>query len=200
MAEWKIVDPKGAKGRTRRVFREVERSFRLVPFLFRAHAISPPALEGIWHAVRRLVRSNRGMRLPRIDRERIAVLVAAVNDSPYCVDGHSMVLEELGEPAAWRRALARGRIPRDLPARSWAVLAFARAVARRPAGPFASDLRRLRAAGASDRQIAEATAVASLHCYLNRFVNVADILEEARAEARGASQARRRILPAGTRR
>jgi uncharacterized peroxidase-related enzyme len=107
------------------------------------------------------------------DRERmlVATLVSAVNESSHCTDMHGYLLKEAGGDPAVPIAFARGETPDDLEPKDKALLEFARMITLGAQRITPADVDRVRQAGWSDEQIAEATLTAAYMNMMNRLAN-----------------------------
>lgn len=108
--------------------------------------------------------------LSRIARERIAVVVSAVNDCSYCIAHHAEALRQLRDEPAVVDALARGEVPENLAEPDRALLVWARSGANQPAATKASDLESLRACGYDERALLDAALTVAYFAFVNRLV------------------------------
>jgi AhpD family alkylhydroperoxidase len=99
------VRPSAASGLVAEVYRQVKRDFGAVVEPFALHASAPELLAGVWGAWRETV----AVGIVRRDlKEAVASAVSAINECPYCVDAHTMMLHAGGSHGA-AVAIAQGR-------------------------------------------------------------------------------------------
>jgi len=72
----------------RQVYSQMERDFGLVPPLT-IHSSQPEILAAVWSVVRESLLAGP---TPRVQREAVATAVSQLNQCPYCVAAHSMML------------------------------------------------------------------------------------------------------------
>jgi len=143
------VGLKGARGLLAGAYAQIRRDFLLAgPFLAQSQA--PEILAGFWCAFRESLVAGPAS---RAQREAIAQGVAQINQCPYCIDVHSMMLDGamLSTPPTGADTLA---------CREWAIATRtpAAAILRRP--PFPPG------------DAAQMIGTALVFHYLNRIVNV----------------------------
>jgi len=85
----KPVAPNSAEGLVARVYPQIKREFGALVEPFTLHSPSPELLAGAWSACREslLVGSVR-----RDVKEAVAATVSRINQCPYCVDAHTIML------------------------------------------------------------------------------------------------------------
>ncbi len=88
------VKPGVAKGLVADVYAQVQRDFGRVVEPFELHSPLPTLLAGAWMACRE---SELVGIVPRITKEVIAATVSQLNNCPYCVDAHTIMLTASGE-------------------------------------------------------------------------------------------------------
>ncbi len=108
--------------------------------------------------------------LPRIARERIAVVVSSANRCAYCVGHHGEAARQLGDDPVILDALGRGELPAALAPAERTVLAWARRAALEPWATGPAEIDALRASGLDDRGILDATLTVAYFSFVNRLV------------------------------
>lgn len=88
------VKPSSADGLVAGVYAQVERDFGRVVEPFQMHSPVPKLLAGAWMACRE---SELVGVVPRAMKEVIAATVSQLNQCPYCVDAHTIMLTAAGE-------------------------------------------------------------------------------------------------------
>ena len=139
----------------------------MTPNLMRTMANSPAVLEaylGLGSAL------GKGSLSPKL-REQISLAVSELNGCQYCLSAHSALGKMVGlgdeEIADSRRGLSPDR-------KTEAVLQFARKVVAERGWVSDDDVATLRAAGATDAELAEIVGVVALNTFSNYFNHVAE--------------------------
>ena len=88
------VSPATADGIVAEVYAQIKRDFGAVVEPFSLHSSLPGLLAGIWAACRETELTGI---VPRNVKEIIATAVSQVNQCPYCVDAHIIMLNAIGE-------------------------------------------------------------------------------------------------------
>ncbi len=88
----KVVAPNSAEGLAARVYPQIKKEFGALVEPFTLHSPSPELLAGAWSACREslLVGSVR-----REVKEAVAATVSRINQCPYCVDAHTIMLNAI---------------------------------------------------------------------------------------------------------
>ena len=145
----------------------VHKQLGVVPNMFRLIAQSPAVLQGFT--------SNNGALAKALDvktRERIALAVAEVNGCDYCLSAHSYLGLNLAKISP--EEIALNRTGRSSDAKANAAVGFAAKVVRERGHVTAADIRAVRDAGFSDREIVEILAVTAENIFTNLLNVVAD--------------------------
>jgi len=142
------------------VYSQMEREFQLAPPVT-IHSVIPELLAGVWSASRESLICGP---TDRVAREIVAATVSKLNECPYCVDVHSMMLDGAGRHDL-AEAVAAGPNARSLdPAMAglvkWAAATLSPGAEILSAAPFSE----------IDRPQLLGTAV--MFHYINRMVNV----------------------------
>lgn len=144
----------------------VEKQLGVVPNLFRLAALSPAALGGLTGLSGALSKA-----LDAKTRERIALAVAQVNGCDYCLSAHAYLGANLAKLDAGEISLARQG--RSADPKADAAVAFAAKVAHARGHVADTDIAAVRAAGFTDAQIVEITALVAENFLTNFLNNVA---------------------------
>jgi AhpD family alkylhydroperoxidase len=89
-----VVKPKSANGLVAQVYSQVKRDFGRIVEPFLVHSPLPELLAGAWMACRET--ELVGI-VPRETKEALATTISKLNQCPYCVDAHTIMLEAAGE-------------------------------------------------------------------------------------------------------
>ncbi len=147
----------------------VQRGLGVTPNMTRAMANSPAVLQGYLGLSGAL--ANGALR-PAI-REQIALAIAQANSCGYCLSAHSYLAEHVAHLSAADIADARRANSTDV--KTAAILKFAVAVNTTHGGVSSHDVDQLRAAGATDAEIAETIAHVGLNVLTNYFNKAAAV-------------------------
>ena len=141
-----------------------------VPGILTCFATHPPLLEHMLGLAESMLFTEGA--LGRANKEMLATFVSARNKCEYCADSHGHALQRNGGS----KAMLAAAMTCDVHASSIdpsqaALLAFVQQVTDDSQSIVPADVERLRAAGWSDLQIAEAIHLAALFACFNRVVN-----------------------------
>lgn len=142
----------------------VEKQLGVVPNLFRLTALSPAALTGLTS-----LNGALGKALDVKTRERIALAVAQVNGCDYCLSVHAYLAGNLAKLDAGEIALARQGRSGD--PKADAAVTFAAKIAQARGHVTDADIAAVRAAGFTDANIVEITALVAEN-FLTNFLNI----------------------------
>lgn len=152
-----------------RLLEAVQRSLGVTPNMTKAMANSPALLKGYLE----LSGALAGGVLPGTTRERLALAVAQGNACSYCLSAHSYLAEHVAGLSAAEIESARKSDAAD--PKVAALLAFATAVNDSRGAVTKDDLDAVRAAGATDEEIAETIGHVALNVLTNYFNKAADV-------------------------
>jgi uncharacterized peroxidase-related enzyme len=169
MSTLPLIDPATATGKAADLLAAVQRGLGVTPNMTRAMANAPALLDGYLALSGALSKGT----LKAATRERLALAVAQDNACDYCLSAHSYLAEHAAELAAADIAAARQGANDD--PRIAALLTFAIAVNTTRGGVSAEDLDAVRAAGASDEEIAEVIGHVALNVLTNYFNKAAGV-------------------------
>ena len=88
------VTPSKAEGLVAEVYSEIKQDFGRIVEPFTLHSSIPSLLAGVWMASRE---SELVGRVQRSIKEAIAASVSKLNQCPYCVDAHTIMIRATGE-------------------------------------------------------------------------------------------------------
>ena len=168
MQRIKAIDPETATENTKALLAEVQKADGTISTMERTMANSPAVLKGYLGFSEALAEGQLSARL----REMIALAVAEVNASQYCISLHSAGARSLGlsgdDLTACRRFSSAD--PKEE-----AALQFAFRVVITRGEASAEDLARIRRAGYIDAEIIEIIANVALSIFANYFNKVAGV-------------------------
>ena len=167
-----VVEEAEASGETAELYRSFRARFGRpdVPGILKCFATHPPLLRHMMDLSESLIFSEG--HLSRREKEMIAAFVSMQNECPYCADSHSFFFLVHGGDRDTLQAIQQ--CDAGAPALSDAeqvLLGFVEKVNRRSNEIDKADIERLRSAGWTDDQIAEAIHVAALFATFNRVAN-----------------------------
>lgn len=157
-----------APAASRPMLEAVKKQLGVVPNLYRLLANSPAALEGFLGISGAL---GKGM-VPAATRERIAMAVAEINGSNYCLSAHSYLGKSMAKLDD--AELTANRDGRSNDPKADAAIKFAAKVARERGHISEADLRAVKAAGYDDAQVIEIVQ----HVALNEFTNYINLVAQ----------------------
>ncbi len=88
------VKPSEAEGLVAQVYSQIKQDFGRIVEPFTLHSPIPQLLAGVWMASRE---SELVGDVPRETKEAIAACVSKLNQCPYCVDAHTIMLTAIGD-------------------------------------------------------------------------------------------------------
>jgi uncharacterized peroxidase-related enzyme len=163
------IEPEQATGDAKALLERVSRTFGLVPNMTKVMANSPALLHGY------LVLSG-ALATGTLDagvRERIAVAVAEANECEYCLSAHSYIGANIAKVD--EAELERARVADSRDAHTRAILRLADAVVRGRGEVSDEFFQQVRAAGVTEREIAETVGHVALNVLTNLFNKLARV-------------------------
>jgi len=158
----------GAPAASRPMLEATKKRLGSAPNVYRVVANSPAALEGLLGLSGAL---DKGA-LPPQTRERIALAVAEIDGSSYCLSAHSSNGKNIAKLDD--SEISANRDGRSNDAKADAAVMFAATVARECGHSSDDDMRKGRAAGYDDAQIVEIVE----HVALNVFTNYINLVAQ----------------------
>src|SRR6266849_2347604 len=168
MAWIRVIDPEGADGQLRDIYRAIASARGGIADVHRVQSLNARALRAHLELYRAVMFARST--LSRIARERLAVVVSAANRCAYCVAHHGEALRQLGDDHSTLNSLGRGELPPKLAAADLTLLRWAQQAALSPADCTEEAVRELRSLGFDDRAILDATLTAAYFSFVNRLV------------------------------
>ncbi len=160
-----LITPDSATGDARELLEATHKQLGRVPNLYAAMANSPTALKGYLDFRGALQQGRLDLRM----RERVALLVAELNDCDYCVAAHTFRGGKIGLAADDLLDTRRGR---SSDPKVHAALRFVVAVVQRHEGELRDTLAQALAAGWTEAEIGEIVAHVALNVFSNVFKQV----------------------------
>ncbi len=157
----RVVPPRSADGPVREVYAQSKREIGRLVEAVTMFSVDPPLLAASWAAFREPLLADGAA--PRAAKEAVAATVSRLNDCPYCVDAHAIMLYGSGAGAFATQLLSGGAVDAESTAGGELapVAAWAEAVSRGPArAPF------------DVVQAPEFVGVLVYFHFLNRVINV----------------------------
>ena len=169
MSTLPLIDPSTASEPAAGLLAGVQKSLGVTPNMTKAMANSPALLKGYVELSGALA---HGVLRPAV-REQIALAVAQDNACNYCLSAHSYLAEHVAHLSADDIAAARRSEATDT--KTAALLTFATAVNDQRGSVTSGQIDAVRAAGASDEEIAETIGQVALNVLTNFFNKAADV-------------------------
>jgi uncharacterized peroxidase-related enzyme len=163
MSTLPLIDPSTASEPAAGLLAGVQKSLGVTPNMTKAMANSPALLKGYVDFSGAL---SHGVLRPAL-REQIALAIAQDNSCNYCLSAHSYLAEHVAHLSEDDIAAARRSEAAD--PKTAALLAFATAVNDRRGAVTSEQIDAVRAAGASDEEIAETIGHVALNVLTNFF-------------------------------
>lgn len=116
--------------------------------------------------------------LPRLLKEKIGLVVSAVNSNSYCIAAHLEMLRRLGVDKALARRLTHDYESADVPKREKVLFRFAEKVTYEPFTVKEPDIAELRRHGWDDAAILEVCLVVGHFNYFNRLAASLGVIPE----------------------
>jgi len=167
MSRLQTIDPATATGKAKTLLDAVKAKLGLVPNMTRVMANSPAVLESYLGFSGSLEHGA----LPAKLREQIAIVVAESNECSYCLSAHTAIGKMVGLSPAELSTARRGE---SAEGKTAAALAFAQRVTVTNGAVSNDDVKRIKAAGYTDGQVAEIVANVALNLFTNVFNKAAD--------------------------
>ena len=163
------VPPAAAEGELAELYRAIGGARGGVADVHQVQSLNPRAMAAHLELYKAIVFQRST--LSRVERERIGVVVSAVNGCPYCVAHHGQALRNLREDPAVADALEQGDVDAaPVTDAERALLTWAAQATRQPAGATEADLAGLRAVGYDDRALLDAALTVGYFNFVNRLV------------------------------
>ncbi len=172
MSRVQLVQVEDANGKAKEVFEDIQRSFGMVPNVFKAYALRPDILEAQWNKVKAVMQEGD---LPPDLKQMIAVVVSKANECQYCVNSHSAALAMMGMSQQQIRQLIDDLEAADIPAGTAQVLKLAVKSTKAPRSITNREMEDLKRLGYSDSQVVEIFSVAALFTAFNKFLDTLQI-------------------------
>jgi len=168
MAWIHTIEPEDAEGELAGLYDAIGSARGGVAAVHRVQSLNPRAMRAHLELYKSVVFARSS--LPRIQRERIALVVSSANRCAYCVGHHGEALGQLGEDPAVREALESGELPASLSEAERALLVWARAGTERPWESDEAACANLRELGWDERAILDAALTVGYFNFVNRLV------------------------------
>lgn len=161
------LNPAQATGKARQLLDAVQAKLGLTPNMMKTMAQSPAVLEAYLNFSGALAQGSLDAQF----REEIALAVAQANSCDYCLSAHATIgaLVKLT-----KEEIAGARQAQEKQAKRDAGLKFAQAIVIEKGEVTDDAIRRVRAAGYSDGEIAEIVANVAINIFTNYFNHVAE--------------------------
>jgi uncharacterized peroxidase-related enzyme len=157
----------------RTVIEESREKLGFIPNVFLAYAKRPEHFRAFMQYHDLLMKGPSG--ISRAEREAIVVAVSAENRCLYCVTAHGAALRLLGKDAIVADQIAVNWRTAELSPRLRAILTFASRVNECGFAADEREITALRAAGLTETDIWDVTAVAAFFGFSNRMAGAMDL-------------------------
>lgn len=167
MAWIKTLNKDEAKGRTKQVYDRILKERGHIANIFLAQGMEPDVLESHLDLYVHLM-IDKGP-LSREEREMVAVVVSAANRSSYGAIHHAEALESVEKDPEALYKLLKEYTMKNESKRNKALLAYAAKLTLSPKDITKDDIKDLKDAGLSEKEILRANLIASYFNFSNRI-------------------------------
>ena len=177
MPRIRTVPPEAATGQLADAYEHVKEVMGspFAPLVMQLSSIKPDitsSLAGLYGAL------FGGGELPRAPKEAIATYVAALNNCPYCIGAHSLLMQMHGASPEHVEAVSRGDVAAFTDDEETArFLPLAEKITRHAYKVTDEDIEQLRDGGWSDEKILEAVGVVVFFNLINRLADTLGIAD-----------------------
>lgn len=171
MPRIRTVPPEAATGGLADTYEHVKETMGtpVPPLVFQLSSIRPDLAALLANGAAALFRSGG---LPRKAKEAIATYVSALNNCPYCIGAHTLLMQLQGATAEQAEAARTGDLSAFTDDEQTArFLPLAEKITRNAYKVTDDDIEQLRTAGWSDEQILEAVWTAAFFNMVNRLAD-----------------------------
>jgi uncharacterized peroxidase-related enzyme len=161
------LNPETATGKTKDLFNVVQHKLGLVPNMMRTMGASPAVLNAYLSLSGALGEGKIGAKLG----EKIALLVAEINECEYCAAAHSFIGERLVKID--KESIEASREGKSADSRTQAALTFARTLVEKQGRVTDPDVNNLYQAGFTEGEAGEIVGHVALNIFTNYFNNTA---------------------------
>lgn len=160
------VSEEQAGAELRPIYAAIRQDFGFLPHLMQAQGSRPDIVRATFELYRSIFASRA---LPRELKEKIGVVVSAVNSNSYCIVAHLEILRRMGIEKSLGRQLVQDFERAQVPEPEKALLRFAAKLTREPFQIKEADIAELRRHGWDDAAFLEASLAVSYFNSLNRL-------------------------------
>ena len=164
----KSLNKNVAAGEVKEILEEIEKSFGMIPNLFKTYAHFLPLLKANWNKVKEVMMQGD---LSNKVKQTIAVLVSKDNNCKYCIAAHTAALKSIGVSDEEIKIIEDDVRRSDFSEKEKAIIGFVRKANLEPLKISDAEFNSLRQSGASDSEIIEALGVMELFTGFNKFLD-----------------------------
>jgi len=165
MSRIELVNPTETQGEKKEILNQIQKTFGVIPNMFKAIGNSTAALKMMWSGFGALGKGKLGTQLG----EQIAVAVADKNRCEYCLAAHTALGKGAGLSVD---VMSMAQAGKSNDPKTQAALAFAIKLVQERAHISTADVDSLRSVGFNNEEIAEILAHVALNIFTN-YTNVA---------------------------
>jgi len=159
----------------RQVYARIRKDFGFLPHLVQAQGSRPDVVRAFDETYQAIFRQGT---LPPELKEKIGIVVSAVNSNSYCIVAHLEILGRLGVERGLGRQLVSDFEKAEVPDAEKAAYRFAAKLTREPFAVKQTDVAELRRHGWDDAAILEISLAASYFNALNRLATALGVVPE----------------------
>lgn len=161
------IDHAAATGELRATYDDLVAKRGKLSNIMKVHSLNPGAMQRHLDLYLHLMFGQS--KLSRPDREAIAVVVSAANNCAYCVSHHAEALARYEKDEDKINELITGLRFLERSDRRSRMLAYASKLTTAPSEVRADDVKQLREAGLSDREILDINLIVAYFNFVNRI-------------------------------
>lgn len=167
MSRINAVTSEKASSKVKDIYHQLESKLGRVPNIFLNMGNSEAVLSGYLGLSDA---ANQTSLNPKL-REQIALIVGQTNNCNYCLSAHTAIAKGLG---LQEKDIMQARHGQAQDAKSQAILKFSKVVVENRGNVSNQDVANLKAAGVSDKELAEIMLVITVNLFTNYFNHVTD--------------------------
>lgn len=168
MSRIKPIPLEKTEGNVSVILNDIQKTFGMVPNLFKVYAHHPGLLETNWNKVKTIM--TQGV-LSRKVKEVIALLVSRDNDCSYCVSAHTKALRSIGVEDDEIELFYKDLNQSNFTSKELSLILFARKSNGSPNQITDQEFESLTNTGATSEEIIEALGVMEIFTSFNKFLD-----------------------------
>jgi uncharacterized peroxidase-related enzyme len=161
------IAPEKAEAAVKPLFESISKKLGRIPNVFQTMGHSAAVLDGYLKLSESIDKTSLSPRL----REQIALAVSEANQCQYCLSAHSAIANSLGIKID---EIVKSRKAESADVKTNAILSFSKKVAEKRGQISDEEVKQLKNAGVTDKEIVEIIFVITISLFTNYFNHIAD--------------------------